>query len=245
MMNVGTIWRSVVLGVVLVSGLIMVDAISPSLLGAGAANPGVAPIQSHPQGKTYNEWAVEWWQWVLGTPADVNPVLGADCSGGQRGHVWFLFGSFDNPAVVERACTVPSGTSLFFPLINAGYFAFLNDPPATRTEEYLRAQVNCSAPSRLEATIDGVAVNNPVQYFEQSPLFDVQLPVDNIFGYTPEQVPDLLFSPSVDEGYYLFLQPLPPGTHQIHWKASWTCPFGPFSIDATYSLTVRASRRGM
>jgi len=67
----------------------------------------------------------------------------------------------------------------------------------------------------------------------------VQLPEDNIFGYTPEQVPELLFSPSVDQGYYLFLWPLPPGEHEIHWEAAWTCPFGGFTIDATYSLTVR------
>ncbi len=225
-----------------VSGLIMGGIVSPCLVGAGENNPRIAPIQSHPHGKTYSEWAVEWWQWVLATPAGVNPVVGADCSGGQTGHVWFLFGSFDNVAVFERACTVPRGTALFFPLINAGFFAFLNDPPETRTEEYLRAQVNCSVPSVLEVEIDGIAVRNPFQYFEQSPLFDVQLPVDNIFGYTPEQVPELLFSPSVDEGYYLFLRPLRPGEHVIRWKASWTCPFGSFSIDATYSLTVSPGR---
>ncbi len=233
--------RLITVVLVIASGLIMSGITSPNIV-AGGANPRIAPIQSHPQGKTYSGWAVKWWQWVLATPADVNPIGGGDCSGGQTGHVWFLFGSFDNTAVVERACTVPSGTALFFPLINAGFFAFLNDPPETRTEEYLRAQVDCSVPSVLEAEIDGIAVKNPFQYFEQSPLFDVQLPVDNIFGYTPEQVPELLFSPSVDEGYYLFLQPLPLGEHEIHWKASWTCPFGDFSLDATYSITVRRGR---
>jgi hypothetical protein len=232
-------WQGRVVAIVIAWGLIVPGLFSPCIAGTSDNNPGIAPFQSSPYGKPHSEWAAHWWQWVLATPADVNPVGGADCSGGQEGNVWFLFGSFDNAAVVKRECTVPSGTALFFPLINAAYFAFLNDEPETRTEEFLRAQVNCSVASVLEATIDGVPVRNPFQYFEESPLFDVQLPEDNIFGYTPEQVPELLFSPSVDQGYYLFLWPLPPGEHEIHWEAAWTCPFGGFTIDATYSLTVR------
>jgi hypothetical protein len=228
-------------------GLLMSGIVSPSLVGAAGGNPNIAPIKSHPHGMTYSEWAAEWWQWALATPAGVNPPYGgADCSGGQTGHVWFLFGSVNSGDVVERACTVPSGTALFFPLINAAYAAWLNDLPDTRTEEYIRAQVNCSVPSVLEATIDGIAVQNPFQYFEQSPLFDVQLPVDNVFGVTPEVVPELLFSPTADQGYYLFLEPLPPGGHEIHWKAFWTCPppVGDFSNEVTYSLTVRPGRNG-
>jgi hypothetical protein len=90
----------------------------------------------------------------------------------------------------------------------------------------------------LVAEIDGALVKNPFQYFEQSPLFDVQLPEDNVFGVDETVVPQLLLSPSVDEGYYLFLRPLPPGRHNIYWKASWVCSFGEISEEVTYELMV-------
>jgi hypothetical protein len=201
--------------------------------------PAIAPIQSHPHGKTYGEWAAAWWQWVLETPATGHPIVDPEghCAVGQTGHVWFLAGTLGSGAPVERDCTVPTGSALFFPLINSFIGAFLNDPPETRTEEYLRAQVACEDVV-LSAQIDGVAVNNPLQYFEQSPLFDVQLPEDNIIGADEDDIPELRLSPSVDEGYYLFVQPLPPGEHTIHWEGSQSCSFGDFAENVTYHLTV-------
>ena len=205
-------------------------------------NPGIAPIQSHPDGKTYGQWAANWWQWALQTPASINPLLDkGDCSVGQKGHVWFLGGTFSGEPgeKVVRNCTVPTGTKLFFPLYNATYGAFLNDSPATRTEDYLRAQVAyVEQLTLLEAKIDGVPVKNPTQYLEKSPLFDVKLPTDNIYGVDESVVLQLLLSPSVDEGYYLFLQPLPPGKHTISWKAK----VGSFEQNVTYNIDVKPGR---
>jgi hypothetical protein len=215
-------------------------AMCPSF--ASAANLATAPIQSHPHGQTYAQWAVVWWQWALGTPASVNPVLdetGEDCAEGQLGHVWFLAGTFGTvPASVVRTCTIPTGTALFFPLINSFYGAFLNDSPETRTEDYIRSQVACEDVS-ISAQIDGVPVENPLQNYEQSPLFDVQLPTDNVFGFGEDVIPKLLLSPSVDAGYYLFLHPLPPGSHTIHWVSSQSCPASNYAEEVTYHLTVR------
>ena len=78
--------------------------------------------------------------------------------------------------------------------------------------------------------IDGTTVRNPKQYVERSPLFKVTLPRDNQLGLDP-----MLLSPSVDEGYYLFLEPLRAGTHSINWRA--TC--GGYKQDVHYTLIVR------
>jgi len=51
-------------------------------------------------------------------------------------------------------------------------------------------------------------------------------------------VPQLLLSPSVDEGYYLFLQPLPPGKHTITWKAK----VGTIEQNITYNIDVKPGR---
>ena len=90
-------------------------------------------------------------------PAAENPVFdtsGQYCALRQVGDVWFLAGAFGGPPVV-RNCEVPAGKSLFFPLINNSYFAFLNDPLATRTEQYVRDQARCTEPAQISLRING------------------------------------------------------------------------------------------
>jgi hypothetical protein len=208
--------------------------------------PRVAPIWAIPQGQTYGRWAVEWWQWALGIPAAKNPVAdttGQYCAERQVGNVWFLAGSGGN-APVSRNCNVPAGKSLFFPLINFAYAAFLNDPPETRTEEYVRSAGKCTVPVKLSVTIDGVRIFNPLRFFtgssgSASPLFNVQLPPNNVGGYDETTVPELVFSPTAEQGYYLFVYPLAPGEHTIHWTASG-CTEGQ-TQDITYHLNVGSS----
>jgi hypothetical protein len=194
---------------------------------------------SSPHGRSYAEWAAAWWQWALGNPATGNPLLdptGDACATGQSGHVWFLAGTLASDAVT-RDCTIPQGTALLVPLINIAYFAFLNDPPETRTEEFIRSQVTCIEDAEFVLVeIDGRPVRDPTRYFERSVVFSVVLPEDNLFGATETQIPELTLSPSVDAGYYLFLHPLPPGEHTLRWQAS-SAECG-FAQDITYDLTV-------
>ena len=200
-----------------------------------SAAPHVAPIASQPSGASYAEWGARWWQWAGETPTSSNPLAGADCSGGQDGHVWFLAGVLGTGGD-ERTCSVPTGTALFLPIINAAYFAFLNDPPATRTEEFVRTHAVCLADS-VSATIDGTPVANAQSYYvsaQQSPLFDVQLPADNVFGLTEADAHQLLLSPSAHSGYYLFVRPLSPGTHTLEWQGSGACG----EQDVSYTIQV-------
>jgi hypothetical protein len=165
---------------------------------------------------------------------------GANCAQRQVGDTWFLAGSF-GPDPVERTCDVPAGKSLFFPLINTGYGAFLNDSPETRTEAFVRAAGSCSAPAQISASIDGRSVPQPQRYFtgpsgSQSPLFNIQLPPGNFFGADETVIPELVLSPSAEQGYYLFVMPLDPGSHTIKWNATGCTPG--FSQDITYHITV-------
>jgi hypothetical protein len=194
----------------------------------------IAPPGSTPLGRSYSEWAAEWWKWALETPTSVNPNLdttGEHCHVNQPEDVWFLAGSFGTDPVT-RECTVPPGRPLLFPLINVGSFAFPTDPPEMRTEEFLRSQVAPIEDAVIHVEIDGVPVDNPRQYLEMSVVFDVFLPEENVFDTGEE----LTLSPSVDEGFYLFVFPLKPGEHTIHWQASSEA--FDFSQDITYHITV-------
>ena len=207
--------------------------------------PQVAQIHAKPAGQSYGRWAAEWWQWVLGIPGAVNPLTdgtGEHCAQRQIDGVWFLAGSFSTEPVA-RTCEVPAGQSLFFPLVNSIYGAFLNDPPETRTEEFVRAAASCAEAAQISVSIDGFHVPQPTRFFtgasgSLSPLFNVQLPPGNLFGADESIVPELVLSPSAEQGYYLFVRPLPAGRHVIHWVASGCLPG--FTQDITYRLTVAA-----
>lgn len=60
-----------------------------------------------------------WWTWAASEPEGTNPVAdesGSQCARNQAGDVWFLAGTFGTQ--VTRACTVPEGIPIAFPLVN-------------------------------------------------------------------------------------------------------------------------------
>ena len=162
--------------------------------------------------------------------------------------MWFLAGSFVGPVV--RTCEVPAGKSLFFPLINIFYGAELDDRPGMRTEEFVRATGSCTEPAEISVEIDGFKIPKPTRFFtgpsgSQSPFFNVQLPPENLVGAVPvpvsglpdeSVVPELVLTPSAEQGYYLFVRPLSPGAHTIRWIASGCTPDN--VQDITYNLKV-------
>src|SRR5258708_30783707 len=80
--------------------------------------PSVFPPNAAPFDKTYAQWAEAWWQWCFSLPVTAHPLFDtADCSAGQAGSVWFLGGNFTGTPVT-RNCSVPTGTALFFPILN-------------------------------------------------------------------------------------------------------------------------------
>jgi hypothetical protein len=98
----------------------------------------------------------------------------------------------------------------------------------------VRSQVTCveQSPS-LTLTVDGVSLPNPVSYLEHSDLFSVNLPANNVFGASAQ-----LLSPSADEGYYGFVEPLVPGSHTVHIASSSGCGA---TEDVSYTLNVQGT----
>lgn len=195
-------------------------------MGHGSTgNPGVLPPNSSAFGKTYGEWSAEWWQWLYSLPADQNPLFEtADCSEGQRGRVWFLGGTFalieEEPNVIigeaVRDCSVPPGTALFFPVINAECNDLVSIPEGN--EEQLRACAIDTAghieTESLEATIDGREIQNLDRYRIESPFFAFgPLPDGNILGVEAGSTGN-----SVGDGYFLMIAPLSKGEHIINFR---------------------------
>lgn len=208
----------------------------------------IAQLGTRPGGQTYGRWAAEWWQWALGVPVATNPLFdqtGEHCDRRQVDETWFLAGILffagDEPGPVFRECTIPARQALFFPLVNSLFGAFLDDPPEQRTEEFLRSSASCTVPVEATVEIDGFRIPNPERFStgpdgSLSPLFNVQLPPGNVFGAGPGDIPELVLSPSAEEGVYLYVYPLSPGEHVIHWLATGCMPGNVQEV--TYYLTV-------
>jgi hypothetical protein len=177
------------------------DIFSPALVQSGT-------------GKTYPEHAAAFWVWALSQPTASNPLIdptGENCDVGQSGPNWYLAGAFAG-APVARSCSVPAGKNLIVPVFNSLAAAFPTDPPRRREVSYLRKSVSAAEHAKVELEIDGVPVDLE-GFYEESAVFSVTLPEDNIFGLTGT---DRQFDPAVDAGYYVAIAPLPVGLHTIH-----------------------------
>jgi len=217
----------------LIAASLALGAASSASAGQGnQGNSGILPPQSHPFGKSYSQWAAAWWQWAYSIPADQNPIT--DTTGefsqiGQTGPVFFLAGNYGGTTV--RECTVPTDKGILFPLLNQSWVQFPTDPPFTIHE--IRAIIGplVDNPS-LFCEIDGRAVQNLLNYREQSSVFGVTVPAGNLLGLDPGT-----YAPCVDDGYYLMLAPLTSGQHTIHIMAANSD--NSFNLDVTYHLTVK------
>ena len=206
----------------------------------------LTPGEPH-YGHTHEELAGDWWAWHYGMPQAGNPVLdttGADCANGQPDDVFFLAGTYGES--VRRTCTLPAGRPIFFPIvnINADNGGVPADMLATEAELTGFVSDSMDAIDTLSLEIDGASWDTEALR---------ELRVDTRFAYdVPDVHPniydryDVVFSghvePAFTDGYWVYLPPLPAGTHHIAFTASDAGdpadPMDDWALDVAYDLTV-------
>jgi hypothetical protein len=210
----------------------------------------VVPSQIAHHGNSYADWAAAWWQWAFSLPADGHPLFdetGAQCAAGQSGPVWFLGGVFNvTGSAVRDECRVPSGKSLFFPIVNV---ECSNVEGNGDTSTALRACADffASLATDLAVEVDGVPILGVDHFRIVSPSFGFELPENNLlqlFG-APASAGSCFTNDagrcepylSAGDGFYLMLRPLSDGRHTIHFRGTFGDPIN-FTTDVTYHLTV-------
>ena len=172
------------------------------------------------------EWAESYLQWIAAFARGSSPssdTTGAQCGAKQGGEVWFLASSDGTQAVV-RDCAIPPGKTLFVPLVST-------------TERSNSGVPNCAAMarqaagalahvSRLSMTIDGRPVGG---------LQNHRQPTGECFALDARQASRSATKAAVADGYYVMLQPLPPGSHTIVVEAR----IDSTALSTTYHLDVR------
>jgi hypothetical protein len=211
--------------------LVVLVLVTTTLVSASKASPGVLPPTARVQGLTYGEWSAKWWQYVLSIPDPENPLTNGtanQCGIQQIGNVGLVV---FNPTLEEPIiCEVPAGMMLFLDILSAECSNVEEDPFYGGDEEEMRACATGHTISDLQASIDGIEVQNIDRYVHTSPLFDFTLPEDNIL-YT-----DILVGQSVSNGAHLMLTPLKPGAHSVHLHAS--IEEFEFTVDVNLELNV-------
>jgi hypothetical protein len=217
---------------------VVLTTIIPKATAQEKSSSSIFTTDSKPFGNTYGEWSAKWWQWAVLTPTDKSPLkdnTGINCAQAQSGPIWFLAGTFGGAA--ERTCAIPNGKAIMFPMYN-GECSYV-EYPQYKTEAELRkcAIDQANKVTSLEASIDGVEVQDLKQkYRAQSPLFDLTLPKNNVFGLSSGP------TKSVADGFWIISQPLSPGKHEIHFSGAsvdfTSAGVMNFATEATYHLIV-------
>jgi hypothetical protein len=211
------------------------------IIGLGLLMPLKAALADS---ESFQKLSAEWQQWALSIPTDHNPQLdttGKDCMVGQHGSAWFLAGTF-NGGSATRTCAVPGDNPIYFPVINSVNINVPNvcgQGPDNVSSADLRAlsAAFVDGATNLSAAIDGKAIKQLVRV--RSDVFEVALPEDNVFNVLcggPGTVPAGIYSPAVDDGLYVRLNPLKIGNHTLHIHAENSS--AGFALDVTYNLTV-------
>ena len=168
-------------------------------------------LDSEPYGKTWQLWVAEWWKWCYAEPLSSSPITDNDGKFASRyqedPNVWFLGGTAGGYA--ERTCTVPSGKSLFFPIVND--FISFAEYEQLKTEDELKSysKADLDTTSICEVNIDDYQLDKTYCCRFQSDPFHMRVPIPTSEGmvYTD--------TVGVTDGYWAFIKNLSAGRHSL------------------------------
>ena len=228
--------------------------LSALLIGAVFAFGGTATLRADPgpkvyapnstkHGNDYAGWSAAAMKWSMELPLDGHPAIddpGFDVSTGQTGDVWFLACSF---GAIERTCTIPSNKAHFITLLNVECSS-LEGPDMGFHGDTAKEQRECAKDwadhiINVFCEVDGVVLKKINSYRVTSPQFSFTAPTPWLFGDIGGT------GTSVGDGYYVFVAPLPPGQHTIHYGGEFHFTLAEDGFDAdlpvnrTYVLTVQ------
>ncbi|GIG70816.1 signal protein [Phytomonospora endophytica] len=165
----------------------------------------------------------EWWDWVVSSPVDRNPVTdttGAFCGEGQPDDIWFLAGTFGDAAgPVDRACEMPAGVPILVPAVNLLALPDLSGAPESQACLEVMGQMSGVI------TLDGAEV-----LLEK--VEGAQVTVKGVMGNPISH--DLSMVSGAGCGLWARIAPLAPGAHTLTIRGEMPGA----NVDVDYALTV-------
>jgi serine/threonine protein kinase len=210
----------------------------------------IPPGDPRLNGKTYAQWTADWLKWELQMPLTnstgaIHPLKISDkfdVAEGQTAGVWFLGAPFLTKGLntISRSCVIPPGKALFFPLFVVEVSNIEGHPfyGTTAQDQAGRVDFFVAHFVKLFCEVDGVSLSDVSQFRVRSPQTEFTAPAPWIQGEAggPGTV--------TGAGYFVFLSPLTPGKHTLHFggEVSMTWPQDQVDmhekIDISYQITV-------
>jgi len=226
------------------------------LAGCDPEFPLVLPVDDE-IASGYESLAVEWSRWAMAAPYTRSPVAdptGAWCNTSQSPELWFLAGTYEG--AVERSCTIPEDTPLFFPLLSRLGLpsnAWVEQPG--NYDDYVHgwgpqhqadSRANtCALTLRLDGVdlLEDTAERDEQLYAATTEPFAVEVNADNWWTARGHALPGGTYDYALADGHWALLQPLSPGPHVLELGGTvCTGDEGtPFETEATYHLLVEGT----
>ncbi len=221
---------------------IMIILSSTTFLGmfvnADNLNPGLYSKDSKPFGISYGDWLGKYFQWFVGIPADINPrehYTPESCSIAQSGPVWFLTDILKGSE--ERTCTIPSDKAILIPVLTGVSWDDKSDLIPKTDQDVISGATAGNEYGVISATLDGRTIQDLNSYRAQSSWFNITVPENNVFNNKPG-----FWEKAIADGFFLLMEPLPPGNHTLHYTVSVLNPIESdynYAADLTYNLMVK------
>jgi hypothetical protein len=213
-------------------GVIGLLLLSPTIVLAGSVNNStVLPPNAKPQGLTQGVWATEVVKFLYATPASENPITGSTGNQCVVKFVKYVALVLTNPGSPESYhCSVPQGTMLVMPA--GGVFCDTLSRPFPTNEAELRDCVTIFYATDVQASIDGVAIEDVESHLVQSPPYTITPPEGNIYG-----LPANTSGQGMIQTHLLIFTPLPKGEHTLHIHSFYP-EVGNYEENFTLQITV-------
>ena len=177
-------------------------------------------------------------QWFIQFPADLHPrehYTPESCSIDQSGPVWFLTDILKGSE--ERTCTIPSDKAILLPILTGVSWDDKSDLIPKTDQDVIRGATAGNEYGVINATLDERTIQDLNNYRTQSSWFNITVPENNVFNNKPG-----IWPKAVADGFYLLVEPLPPGNHTLHYTVSVLNPIESdynYAADLIYNLMVK------
>jgi hypothetical protein len=219
---------------IILLGLLAIS--SANFVIADKLNPHIYSTSSAPYGIPYQQWTAKFWQWLYSLPASQHPrenYTPDKCANGQHGPVWFLDAPLSGKQ--DRTCTIPAGKSILAAVLNGE--CDVGDPNTRHGDQDLR---KCASEGNdyavVSGTLDGVKIKNLDRYRTDSGFYNITHRADNFYG-----LPGGVYR-AITNGFFVFLEPLSPGKHDLQLSVSVSNPINSgfdYAAVWTYHLIIK------
>jgi hypothetical protein len=172
-----------------------------------------------PFGIPYSEWIIKYWNWWDNVPSAESPSEHPEkynCFVHEVDNVTFLVDPLKMNTEKTYACNIPSSMSIFFSLVTSEYDTGIDGFEHAKDSELVDSAKKDDDSNAFKLTVDGKVI--PAEFIRslraESPFWNVTITKGNHYDSKPGTFR------AVAEGFYIFLKPMPSGSHQIIYEAS-------------------------